>query len=59
MNEIWANRLVAGTKVWAEVSDFRRNAVKEVLRGRVEKKIITEADYQKITGDAFGEYGQD
>lgn len=35
MNEIWANRLIAGTKIWAEVPASRKNGVKTVLKGRV------------------------
>lgn len=53
MNEIWANRLASGTKVWEEVPYPRKNAVNEVLRGRVKEGAITEADYQKITGNAY------
>lgn len=53
MNEIWANRLAARTKTWAEVPDHRRSTVKEVLRGRVEKQVITKADYQEIMGEVY------
>ena len=35
MNEIWANRLIAGTKTWAEVPASRKGAVKAVLGNRV------------------------
>ena len=51
MNEIWANRLIAGTKAWAEVPASRKSAVKEVLRGRVESGAITAERYQEITGE--------
>ncbi|MDE7244228.1 MAG: XkdX family protein [Oscillospiraceae bacterium] len=53
MNEIWANRLVAGTKAWAEVPASRKNAVKEVLRVRVEDKAITAEQYEEITGEVY------
>lgn len=53
MNEIWANRLVAGTKAWAEVPASRRSAVKEVLRGRVESEAITAEKYGEITGEDY------
>ncbi len=54
MNEIWANRLIAGTKVWANVSASRKSAVKEVLRGRVVEEAITAEQYEEITGEAYG-----
>lgn len=53
MNEIWANRLVAGTKVWAEVPASRRNAVREVLRSRVASESITAEKFEEITGEAY------
>lgn len=53
MNEIWANRLVAGTKTWAEVPASRRNAVKAVLAGRVESEAITAEQYTEITGESY------
>ena len=31
MNIIWANRLIAGTKTWAEMPASRRAGVKKVL----------------------------
>jgi len=54
MNEIWANRLVAGTKTWAEMPASRRNGVKAVLAGRVEKNIITAEQYEAVTGEKYG-----
>lgn len=53
MNEIWANRLVAGTKVWDEVPASRKNAVKAVLAGRVESETITAEKYAEITGEEY------
>lgn len=53
MNEIWANRLVAGTKKWAEVPSSRRTAIKAVLAGRVEDNAITAAQYEEITGEEY------
>ena len=55
MNEIWANRLVAGTKTWDEVTPSRKSTVKEVLRSRVESETITAEEYEEITGEAYGE----
>lgn len=55
MNEIWANRLVAGTKTWAEVTPSRKNAVKDVLRGRVASETITAEQYEEIVREAYGE----
>lgn len=53
MNEIWANRLIAGTKTWKEVPASRKKAVKAVLATRVEQNEITEEQYQTITGEAY------
>ena len=53
MNEIWANRLVAGTKSWAECPASRKNAVKAVLAGRVESEAITAERYAEITGEEY------
>lgn len=51
MNIIWANRLIAGTKTWAEMPASRRVGVKKVLAERVNKDEITAEDYKRITGD--------
>lgn len=53
MNIIWANRLIAGTKTWAEMPASRRVGVKKVLAGRVNKGEITAEDYKRITGEAY------
>lgn len=53
MDKIWANRLVAGTKTWAEMPISRRVAVKKVLAARVNKGEITAEDYKRITGDDY------
>ncbi len=55
MNEIWANRLIAGTKQWAQVPAMRKAAVKAVLAGRVAAGEITAAQYTEITGEAYPE----
>lgn len=53
MNEIWANRLAAGTKQWNEVPASRRVAVKAVLASRVENNAITAGQYEEITGEEY------
>ena len=53
MNEIWANRLIAGTKVWSQVPSSRKNGVKAVLLERVESWEITEERYKEITGEEY------
>jgi len=52
MNEIWANRLIAGTKTWAEMPASRRRAVKDILAGRVADNAITAQQYEAITGES-------
>ncbi len=39
MNEIWTNRLIAGTKAWTDVPEIRRAGA------------ITSEQYKTITGD--------
>lgn len=53
MNEIWANRLVAGTKAWGDVPPSRKNAVKEVLRGRVASETITAERFEEVTEEVY------
>ncbi len=53
MNEIWANRLIAGTKAWDEMPPVRRKAVKVVLSVRVATNKITEEQYKAITGETY------
>ncbi len=54
MNEIWANRLIAGTKTWAEMPVSRQKGVRAVLAGRVAKETITAEQYEEITGETYG-----
>lgn len=53
MNVIWANRLIAGTKTWAEMPASRRTAVKRELTKRVTKGEITAERYKEITGEEY------
>lgn len=50
MNRIWANRLEAGTKTWAEVPNSRKSAVDLILRQDVADGKITAERYTEITG---------
>lgn len=53
MNEIWANRLVAGTKTWDEMPAARQKPVKAILAERVDDGTITVENYKEITGDSY------
>lgn len=53
MDKIWANRLVAGTKTWAEMPASRRTGVKRELAKRVDKGEITPERYKEITGEDY------
>ena len=53
MNEIWANRLIAGTKTWDEVPDSRKEGVKEALAERVHKGELAAEKYEEITGEKY------
>lgn len=53
MNEIWANRLIAGTKTWAELPVVRQSGVKSILAARTEAGTITPEQYQAITGEEY------
>lgn len=51
MNRVWANRLEAGTKTWAECPESRKSGVKAILLQDVADGIITEEQYRRIVGD--------
>lgn len=53
MDKIWANRLIAGTKEWAEMPTSRRPGVKRELAKRVDKGEVSEEDYKRITGEDY------
>ncbi len=53
MNIIWANRLIAGTKTWAEMPASRRAGVKRELAKRVAEGEIAADDYKNITGEDY------
>ena len=53
MNRIWANRLEAGTKTWAECPQSRKAAVDLILREDVETGKITAEQYEEITGEPY------
>lgn len=53
MNIIWANRLIAGTKTWAEMPASRRTAVKRELTKRMTEGEITAERYKEITGEEY------
>ena len=56
MNEIWANRLIAGTQSWERcVKTGRAMAVKAILQEKVVDGKITADDYARITGEDFAE----
>lgn len=55
MDKIWANRLVAGTKSWAEMPASRRAGVKRELTKRVGEGEISEEQYKEITGEDYNE----
>lgn len=53
MERIWANRLIAGTKTWAEMPTIRRAGVKAELTRRVVDGEITTERYKEITGEDY------
>lgn len=53
MDRIWANRLVAGTKTWAEMPASRRAGVKQELGKRVVEGEISPEQYKEITGEDY------
>lgn len=55
MNVIWANRLIADTKTWAEMPASRRAGVKKILAERVVNGEITADDYERITQEPYSE----
>lgn len=53
MNRIWANRLEAGTQIWADVPESRKSAVDAILKQDVADGIITAERYKEITGNDY------
>lgn len=53
MDKIWANRLIAGTRVWAEMPASRRLGVKAELAKRMANGEITAEQYREITGEVL------
>ena len=53
MNRIWANRLEAGSKTWAECPNSRKAAVDVILREDVENGKLTAERYTEITGNVI------
>jgi hypothetical protein len=53
MDKIWANRLIAGTKTWAEMPASRRAGVKRELVKRVADGEIDAERYKEITGEDY------
>lgn len=51
MNEIWANRLIAGTQSWEKVPASRKETVKAILAQRVKDGQISAEHYAAITGE--------
>ena len=55
MNRIWANRLEAGTKTWAECPNSRKTAVDAILKEDVAENKISRERYTEITGNVIKE----
>ena len=53
--EIWANRLIAGTKAWIQVPAPRKNGVKNELKNRVASGEISPEQYEEITAEQYEE----
>ena len=53
MAKIWANRLIAGTKIWEDVPASRKAGVLAELRSRVEDGEITAEKFEEITGEVY------
>ncbi len=51
VNEIWANRLVAGTQMWNKVPASRKETIKEILAQRVADGKISAERFVEITGE--------
>lgn len=50
MVKIWANRLIAGTQIWADVPANRKDAVRVELQSRVDAGLITAEFMASIVG---------
>lgn len=50
MDKIWANRLIAGTQLWADVPEKRKAGVLLELQARVAAGEITQEQLDEIIG---------
>lgn len=50
MNELWAKRLVAGTKTWEDVPPSRRCDVEDILEAKAEAGEISRETVSAIIG---------
>ena len=50
MEKIWANQLIAGTKTFSQVPEFRKAAVLAELEARLNAEKITQQKYNEILG---------
>lgn len=55
MDRIWVNRLIEGTKTWADLPAMRRDSVKALLAEKVSANEITAERYAGITGETISE----
>ena len=53
MDKIWANRLIAGTKSWAEMPASRRPGVKREIGKRVVEGESSPEQYKESTGEDY------
>lgn len=53
MNEIWVNRLIAGTRLFSEVPVSRKVAVKTILIDKVIHQVISKEQYENITNEPY------
>ncbi len=55
MAKIWRNRIIAGTRTYAEVPLTWKNQVKALLRMDVHNGVITREQYEEYVGEPYSE----
>ena len=55
MAKIWRNRIIAGTKHFADCPERYKDEVLVLLRAEVEKGNLTPEMFEELTGEPFGE----
>lgn len=55
MPKIWRNRIIAGTKTYAQCPARYKDQVKELLKHDVEQAVISPERYEELVGEPYNQ----